>query len=137
MSLFGPEEMVEIPKPQPPKEYAPWSDLEKLNRERELIGIYISGHPLDEYSIILEDVCTNALADLEDLTPLANRDISFGGIVTAVKEGQTRNGKPYGIVKMEDFSGGGEIPLFGDEWARLRGMTARESRPATRWCRIC
>lgn len=121
MSLFGPEEMVEIPKPQPPKEYAPWSDLEKLNRERELIGIYISGHPLDEYSIILEDVCTNALADLEDLTPLANRDISFGGIVTAVKEGQTRNGKPYGIVKMEDFSGGGEIPLFGDEWARLRG----------------
>ena len=121
MSLFGPEEMVEMAKPQPPQEYAQWSDLERLNKERDLIGIYISGHPLDDFRIILEDVCTNTLADLTDLTALANRDITFGGIVTSIKEGQTRTGKPYGIVKMEDYSGGGEVPLFGDDWARLRG----------------
>ena len=121
MSLFGPEEMVEMAKPQPPQQYPRWSDLERLNRERDLIGIYISGHPLDEYRIILEEVCTTQLADIADLNSLANRDITFGGIVTSIKEGQTRTGKPYGIVKMEDYSGGGEIPLFGDDWARMRG----------------
>ena len=120
-SLFGPEEMIEIAQPQPSKEYLRWSDLERLNRERDLIGIYISGHPLDEYRIILEHVCNVTLTQIADVDKLANQDIKFGGIVTSIKEGQTRNGKPYGIVKMEDYSGGGELPLFGNDWAQWRG----------------
>lgn len=121
MSLFGPAETIEIAKPEPPQEFSKWSDLERLNRERDLIGIYISGHPLDSYKIIIEKVCTTQMTELEDLTPLANHDITFGGIVTSIREGQSRNGKPFGIVKIEDYSGGGEIPLWGDDWARMRG----------------
>lgn len=122
MSLFGPAMMVEIAKPEPQKDVERWSDLERLNKERDLIGIYISGHPLDSYKIILEDVCSVHLTQLEDLSLLANQDITFGGIVTAIREGQTKNGKPYGIVKMEDYSGTGEIPLFGEAWGKVKGF---------------
>ena len=117
-SLFGPSEMVEIAKPQPSANVAHWSDLERLNRERELIGIYISGHPLDAYRIVLDHLCTTRMVELEDKEKLARRDITFGGIVTGVRTGFTGGGKPYGIVRMEDYSGVGEIALFGEEWLR-------------------
>lgn len=122
MSLFGPGMMVEIAKPEPASGVERWSDLERLNKERDLIGIYISGHPLDSYKIILENVCSIRMAQLEDLSSLANQDITFGGIVTSIREGQTKNGKPYGIVKMEDYSGTGEIPLFGEAWGKVKGF---------------
>lgn len=122
MSLFGPGMMVEIAKPEPANGVERWSDLERLNKERDLIGIYISGHPLDSYKIILENVCSVRMAQLEDLSSLANQDITFGGIVTSIREGQTKNGKPYGIVKMEDYSGTGEIPLFGEAWGKVKGF---------------
>ena len=113
--------MLEISKPEPPKNVERWSDLERLNRERDLIGIYISGHPLDAYKIIVNDVCNLPVTQLEDLTPFANRDVMIGGIVTDMRTGQSRTGKPYGIVKMEDYTGAGEIALFGDDWARFSG----------------
>lgn len=121
MSLFGSQVTVEIAKPEMPEVKVIWSDLKRLNLERDLIGIYISGHPLDEYRIILERVCTTRTTELADLVPLAGRDITFGGIITEKRTGQGRNGKPYGIAKIEDFSGAGEVALFGDEWARLSG----------------
>ncbi len=112
-SLFGATDMAEATKPEIPEEYEQWSALERLNRERELISVYISGHPLDDYSIILTDVCSNHAPDLADIT--------VGGIVTSVRTGQTKMGKPYGIVKLEDYEGAGEIALFGDDWARHSG----------------
>ena len=121
MSLFGPTESIEIAKPEPPKDVQRWSDLERLNRERDLIGIYISGHPLDSYKIIVNNVCNMHMDQLENITAFANQDVTIGGIVTDLRMGQTRTGKPYGIVKMEDYSGVGEIALFGDEWAKHSG----------------
>ncbi|MEE0903224.1 MAG: DNA polymerase III subunit alpha [Prevotellamassilia sp.] len=121
MSLFGPTEMPEIAKPAPQPVTERWGDMERLNRERELLGIYISGHPLDEYAIVLQNVCTAQMAEMADLSERLNQDITFGGIVTSVKRGQTKRGNPYGIVRIEDFSGPGEVPLFGDEWARWSG----------------
>ena len=120
-SLFGSEANTIITKPAPVAQYTPWSDLERLNNERELIGIYISGHPLDDYAIILHKVCSVQMKDLEDLKPFNGQDITLGGIVSSVRQGQTRTGKPYGIVKIEDYSGTGEIPLFGEDWARWSG----------------
>ncbi|MFW5567263.1 MAG: DNA polymerase III subunit alpha, partial [Bacteroidales bacterium] len=68
-SLFGATDMAEATKPEIPEEYEQWSALERLNRERELISVYISGHPLDDYSIILTDVCSNHAPDLADISP--------------------------------------------------------------------
>ena len=114
-SLFGGENQIEIAKPETPH-FEPWSALDRLNYERDLVGIYLSAHPLDEYAVILENVCNTHMADLADKTDLANRDLLLGGIVTDVREGRTKNDKPYGIVKIEDYSGSGELPFFGNDW---------------------
>lgn len=119
-SLFG-NDTIEIAHPAIPKGVESWSALERLNKERELVGIYLSAHPLDEYAIVLEHVCNTKLADLEDKDELAKtEDLTFGGIVTGVRLGNTKNGNPYGIVKLEDFSGAGEIALFGQDWLMFR-----------------
>lgn len=120
-TLFGDIEEIEISHPEPPAQFRPWSDLERLNKERDLIGIYISGHPLDEFQIVLENVCNLKAIDLEDLNGHVNMDVSLGGIITELREGITKTGKPYGIVKIEDYSGSGEIALFGQDWATWSG----------------
>ncbi len=114
-TLFGGMEMVEIATPEIPQAER-WSALERLNKERDLIGIYLSAHPLDDYSVILQNVCNAHMADMADLTPFIGMDLSFGGIVTAVRKGISKAGKPYGIVTIEDFSGTNELPLFGQDW---------------------
>ena len=119
-SLFGGENVVEIATP----EILPadrWSDLDRLNRERELVGIYLSAHPLDEYAIVLEHVCNTHMADLEDKAALAGRDITMGGIVTSVRRGISKNGNPYGIAKIEDYSGSAELPFWGADWVNYQG----------------
>ncbi len=84
------------------------------------MGIYLSAHPLDEYRIILEDVCSVHLADMQgELDKKEERDVMIGGVVTATRSGFTKNNKPFGITKLEDFSGTYEIALFGDDWMRF------------------
>ena len=114
-TLFGADEFVAIAKPEiPPCER--WSDLERLNKEKELVGIYLSAHPLDEYRVILEYVCNTGVIELNDRENLQGKEITMGGIVTGFREGTTKNGKPFGILKLEDFTGSGEIPLFGQDY---------------------
>ena len=120
MSLFG-ADMVEIATPPIP-ESDPWSNIERLNRERDLVGIYLSAHPLDEYSMILRHMCNTTCPELADKEALAKKEtVTFGGVVTAVKSRFSRNGSPCGFVTIEDFTGSGELALFGEEWARWRG----------------
>lgn len=116
-SLFADFNDVEVSTPPVPTNYEEWSRLERLNRERDLVGIYLSAHPLDDYSIILQDVCTTHVTELEDKERWVNQDITFGGIVTAVRQGVGKSGQPYGIVTIEDYSGSGELPLWGQEWS--------------------
>ena len=123
-SLFGGLEAIEITKPKPGK--APeWSAIERLNRERELVGIYLSAHPLDEYAVILNCICNTTCSELgrdADRAELAKRDMMvFGGIVTNVREGFTKKGSPMGVVTLEDFSGVGELALFADDWSKWVG----------------
>ena len=120
-SLFGGDNMVEVATPEIISAPA-WSDLDKLNRERDLVGIYLSAHPLDEYRVILENVCSVRMVDLENLAPLQNCDLVMGGIVTAVREGYTKTGKPYGIAKVEDYSGAAEFAFFGNEWIEKKNF---------------
>ena len=122
-SLFGGFDDIEIATPVVPKNDIRWSDIERLNKERELVGIYLSAHPLDEYKIILDNLCNAKCADLADISKLNGReDIILGGIVTAVRQKFTKSGEPCGFITVEDFEGSGEIPLFGQDWGRWNGM---------------
>ncbi|MDH6356305.1 DNA polymerase III subunit alpha [Parabacteroides sp. PF5-9] len=114
-SLFGDDNSIDIAKPEIPS-CERWSDLERLNKEKELVGIYLSAHPLDEYQIILSYVCNTGVVELNEKENLKGRELLFGGIVTAFREGMTKTGKPYGIVKIEDFTGNAEIALFGNDY---------------------
>ena len=116
-SLFGGVDEVEIHTPDIPAAEQ-WSALEKLNKERELVGIYLSAHPLDEYSIILNQVCNLHLGEMDNLSPFANQDLYFGGIVTGVRQGMSKRGSAFGIVTLEDYSGAHELPLFGNDWVQ-------------------
>ena len=120
-SLFGGFDDVEIAKPPVPK-VEEWNARERLNKERELVGIYLSAHPLDEYSLVLKNLCNLQCKELTrdaDKKELAKfQELTFGGIVTKVVSRFTRNDKPFGIVTIEDYTGEGEIALFGDDWTR-------------------
>ena len=119
-SLFGGDNVIDIATPEIlPAER--WNDLERLNKERELVGIYLSAHPLDEYAIVLEHVCNTHMSELDDKSALAGREITMGGIVTSVRRGISKNGNPYGIAKIEDYSGSAEIPFFGNDWVTFQG----------------
>ena len=118
-SLFGVDD-IELKKPDIP-EAEEWSVLERLNKERSLVGIYLSAHPLDEYYVILENVCNLKMNQMENLKAFAGQSVRMGGIVTEVRSGTTKNGKPFGVATIEDFSGTGEIALFGDNWVNWGG----------------
>ena len=114
-SLFGDDCFVAISKPEIPQAER-WSDLERLNKEKELIGIYLSAHPLDEFKIILDYVCNTRMIEFNNKEALLDREILAGGIVSGFREGTTKTGNPYGILKIEDYSGSAEIPLFGPNY---------------------
>ena len=110
--------------PQPPKTEE-WSSIEKLSREKDLVGIYLSAHPLDDFSIILNNMCNTQCVEVGDRSrqeELSQREeVTFGGIVTKVTQKFTKRGSPFGLVTLEDFSGSGEIALFGEEWGKWNG----------------
>jgi DNA polymerase-3 subunit alpha len=115
-SLFGGADSVVIAKPEIPKVEL-WSNIERLNKERELVGIYLSSHPLDDYYVILKYGCNLGMSDFENAKSThVNKKITVGGIVTNLREGYTKSNKPFAVVRLEDFSGSGEIALFGDDY---------------------
>ena len=125
-SLFGGFDSVDIAKPQVPQA-EPWSTIEKLNKERDLVGIYLSAHPLDDYSVVLRKMCNLHCADVgrdadkKRLSRLSS--LTFGGIVTGVvSRWSSRTNKPFGFVTIEDYEGPGELALFNDEWAKWQHM---------------
>ena len=122
-SLFGAFDDVEIATPPIPKTDERWSDIERLNKERDLVGIYLSAHPLDEYRIVLDNLCNATCSELADRCAALNdrEDIALGGIVTGVQSRFGKNNKPWGIVTLEDFNGSGELVLFGEDWLNLNG----------------
>ena len=114
-SLFGGMDAVEITKPEIP--YAPeWSPLEKLNKERDLIGMYLSAHPLDEYEFEINHICNATTVDLKDLPSLQGKPLKIGGMVTNFRHGTSKAGNPYGIFTLEDYAGAFEFALFGKNY---------------------
>jgi len=114
-SLFGDSDAVEIAKPEIP--YAPeWSPLERLNKERDLIGMYLSAHPLDEFELEINHICNTTTVDLKDLASLQGKALRIGGMVTNLRHGTSKAGNPYGIFTLEDYVGAYEFALFGNNY---------------------
>jgi DNA-directed DNA polymerase III (polc) len=125
-SLFGDSDpSVELPKPIPPKDVEPWSHLERLTKEQAYIGMYLSAHPLDPYAFILEYLCNCPATQLDMFAELGLNQIICAGIVTKVRQGISKKNQPYAIITLEDNSGVGEVPLFGQDYVNF-GNFAQE-----------
>ncbi|MFM7015069.1 MAG: DNA polymerase III subunit alpha, partial [Bacteroidota bacterium] len=125
-SLFGDTADEEIAEPQLPN--APeWSKLESLKKEKEVVGFYISGHPLDGFRFEIKQFCNSNVESLSNLTELRNRELTFPGIITEAEERISKNGKPFGFFTIEDFSGTIRLALFGEDYGKFKHLLVKES----------
>jgi len=125
-SLFGDDHEETIALPVIPEgEF--WNNLEKLRKEKEVIGFYISGHPLDEYRFEIRSFCSHRIEQLANLEELKNREVSIAGILTEVNHRISKNGKPFGSFTVEDYTGGVQMVLFGEDYMKMKDYLAQES----------
>jgi DNA polymerase-3 subunit alpha len=118
-TLFGNMSTIEVIKPRPSK-VPEWPPLVRLNKEKEVIGIYLSSHPLDNFKLEMNQFCTHSLAEMRDLEELRGKDVAIAGMVTTVRHATTRNGKPYGSFTIEDYSDTFNITLFNKDYENFR-----------------
>ena len=119
VSLFGEASEVQIAEPiVPPCEE--WSTMEKLAKEKEVVGIYISGHPLDDYRFEMKYFCNARLETLKNLDQHVNKTLSFGGIITNVQHRTAKNGKGWGSFMLEGYDESYEFRIFGEEYLKFR-----------------
>ncbi len=119
VSLFGDASEVQIPEPEvPPCEE--WGTMEKLRREKEVVGIYISGHPLDDFKTEIKAFCNASVSDVQNLSEIVNREISIAGVVSDVQHRISKNGKGWGLFTIEDYTDSFEFRIFGEEYLRFR-----------------
>ena len=119
VSLFGGESEVEIAEPLiPPCET--WGTMEKLAQEREVVGVYISGHPLDDFRTEMKNFCTGTIAYFNDLYPHINKEVTFGGVVTDVVHRVSKQGKGWALFTIEDYTDTFEFRIFGEEYLKHR-----------------
>jgi DNA polymerase-3 subunit alpha len=118
-SLFGGSSGTAMPKPKIDF-VEPFSEIEKLNHEKEVVGIYISGHPLDNFRFEMESFCNIACNQLNELESMQGREIKLGGIVSAVEHRTTKTGKPFGKFTVEDYSGNYTFTLFGEDYLKYK-----------------
>ncbi|PIQ48405.1 MAG: DNA polymerase III subunit alpha [Cytophagales bacterium CG12_big_fil_rev_8_21_14_0_65_40_12] len=111
VSLFGGDSNVATPLPRV-MDCEPFSEMEKLKIEKDVVGFYISGHPLDQFEVELESFCK----PIADIKKYPNQDISIGGIVSGVRNGQTKNGKPFAVLSIEDYNSSVELFLMGEKY---------------------
>ncbi len=115
VSLFGDNSSVMVPEPKIP-DLEPFGDIEKLRLEKEVVGFYISGHPLDQFKIEICHFCTCTVNQIENYK---GQEISVAGIVTKSIARQTKTGKPFGLFTIEDYEGSLDMALFGEEWKKF------------------
>ena len=126
VSLFGDASDVQIAEPLvPPCEE--WGTMEKLAQEREVVGIYISGHPLDDFKIEMKTFCNATLALFTNLDPYVNREMTFGGVVTVVEHRVSKQGKGWAMFTIEDYTDSYEFRIFGEEYLRFRHFLVQSS----------
>ncbi len=119
VSLFGAASDVQIAEPLvPPSE--DWGTMEKLSREREVVGIYISGHPLDDFKTEMKTFCNGSIDLFNNLEAIVNKEITFGGVVTDVQHRVSKQGKGWAIFTVEDYRDSFEFRIFGEDYLKFR-----------------
>ena len=119
VSLFGESSDVQIQEPEiPPCET--WGTMEKLAREKEVVGIYISGHPLDDFKLEMQNFCNGDISVFHDMPSFINKEISFGGVVTDVQHRVSKQGKGWGTFVIEDYMNSHEFRIFGEEYLKFK-----------------
>ncbi|MGZ3754496.1 MAG: DNA polymerase III subunit alpha [Mucilaginibacter sp.] len=135
-SLFGGSVASYIPEPPMP-EAEEWGLIEKLKYEKDVIGIYLTGHPLDNYKLEMERYCNSTIADLKNMQKARSGEggeeimqafsdfkkrgeIRIGGLVSSVQHKMTKTGKPFGAFVLEDYNESYEFVLFGDDYITHR-----------------
>ncbi|GAA4273006.1 DNA polymerase III subunit alpha [Aquimarina gracilis] len=126
VSLFGESSEVQIPEPiVPPCEE--WGTMEKLAREKEVVGIYLSGHPLDDFKYEMKYFCNATLLNFADLESNINRELSFGGVITTVEHRTSKNGKGWATFTIEDYNTAHEFRIFGEEYLKHRPFLVKST----------
>ncbi|MDH4058447.1 MAG: DNA polymerase III subunit alpha, partial [Cyclobacteriaceae bacterium] len=121
VSLFGGSSGTAMPLPKvDPIE--PFSEIEKLHFEKEVVGVYISGHPLDNFKFELDSFCNTPLSQLSELDGMEGRETKIGGIVSAVEHRLTKTGKPFGKLALEDYSGRFEFILWSEDYLKFKSF---------------
>ncbi len=118
-TLFGDLSTIEVIKPRPPK-VNEWPPLVRLNREKEVIGIYLSSHPLDNFKLEISQFCSHTLAEMRDLELLRGKEVTVAGMITSVRHATTRTGKPYGSFTIEDYTDTMSVTLFSKDYENFR-----------------
>jgi len=120
VSLFGGSSGMDVPLPTiPPME--PFSQLQQLNIEKEVVGLYISGHPLDQFRVEIESFTNTPLTEFNDIETLRKKgEIKAAGSVTSFAHRTTKTGKPFGTLTMEDYHGAHTFFIFGEDYIRFK-----------------
>ncbi|MFB6318897.1 DNA polymerase III subunit alpha [Saccharicrinis sp. FJH54] len=122
-SLFGDmgSSSIQIKKPDIP-DCDPWSKLHELNEEKDVIGIYLSAHPLDSYRFEIENFFNIQMPMLDNMDEMVGKEITTGGMVTKFRTGTTRNGKLFGILTVEDYHGPFDFAFFGEDYIKFKNF---------------
>ncbi|TRZ44489.1 DNA polymerase III subunit alpha [Robertkochia solimangrovi] len=119
VSLFGEASEVQIPEPVVPA-CETWGTMEKLKREKEVVGIYISGHPLDDFKTEIDCFCNANVACFNDLESYVGRELAFAGVISDVQHRVSKQGKGWAAFTVEDYNDTYEFRMFGEEYLKLR-----------------
>lgn len=117
--LFGDTVAVEVQTPEPPAAER-WGNIVQLNKEKEVVGIYISAHPLDDFALEIKHFAKGDLRMLKDLDPLENSDLALAGMVSNVEHRMTKTGKPFGSFELEDFYDIHKFFLFSEDYLKMK-----------------
>ena len=119
VSLFGDASEVQIPEPEVPF-CEEWGTMKKLKQEKEVVGVYISGHPLDDFKTEMKSFTNCKVSDFNELEKFVNRELCFGGVVSDVQHRESKAGKGWAIFTVEDYEDSYDFKIFGEEYLKWR-----------------
>ncbi|MFZ1806734.1 MAG: DNA polymerase III subunit alpha [Cyclobacteriaceae bacterium] len=121
VNMFGGSSGTEMPLPKVDV-IEPFSEIEKLHFEKEVVGVYISGHPLDNFKFEIDAFCNTPLSQLAELEGNEGRETKVGGIVASVEHRMTKTGKPFGKLVLEDYSGRFEFMMWSEDYLKYKSF---------------